>query len=143
MTVMSPVGNDYTVTSPFGWRTHPITGKRRLHAGVDLVTKRKNQAIMAPEGGRVLEARESTAPGGGYGWFVKLKGDSGATHIFAHMVKNSLKVKKGQRVTIAQQLGVMGTSGASTGVHLHWEVRGKVPVDPLKWMERQNAKLEA
>jgi murein DD-endopeptidase MepM/ murein hydrolase activator NlpD len=94
---------------------------------------------MAPEGGLVLEARKSTAPGGGYGWFVKLKVESGATHIFAHMVENSLKVKKGQRVTIAQQLGIMGSSGASTGVHLHWEVRGKVPVDPLKWMEKQNA----
>jgi len=139
MKVMNPVGNDYTITSPFGWRTHPITGRRRLHAGVDLVTSRKKQAIMAPEDGLILEARKSTAPGGGYGWFVKMRGKSGATHILAHMVENSLKVKKGQQVTIAQQLGIMGSTGASTGVHLHWEVRGKMPVDPIKWMERQNA----
>jgi murein DD-endopeptidase MepM/ murein hydrolase activator NlpD len=137
--VISPVGAKYIVTSPFGWRTHPIKGKRRLHAGVDLVTSAKTQPIIAPEDGLVLEAKKSSAPGGGYGWFVKFKGISGATHLLAHMVENSLTVKKGDRVQQAQKLGVMGSSGASTGRHLHWEVRGKMPVDPIKWMERQNA----
>lgn len=141
--VLSPVGAKYTITSPFGWRKHPITGTRRLHAGVDLVTGKKVQPIMAPEDGVVLEARKSTAPGGGYGWFVKMRGKSGATHLFAHLVPNSIKVKKGDRVEQKTELGTMGTSGASTGIHLHWEVRGKVPVDPIKWLERQNAKLEA
>lgn len=137
--IVAPVNGRYRVSSPFGWRTHPITGKKRLHAGVDIVTGRKNTAIVAPEAGLVIEARKSTAPGGGYGYFVKYRGISGATHILAHMVEGSLTVKKGDRVKQGQKLGVMGTTGASTGIHLHWEVRGKVPVDPIKWMEKQNA----
>ena len=137
--IIAPVKGKYSVTSPFGWRVHPITGKRRLHAGADIVTGRKDTAVIAPEDGVVLEARKSTAPGGGYGYFVKYKGISGATHLMAHMVENSIAVKKGDRVKQGQKLGIMGTTGASTGIHLHWEVRGKVPVDPIKWMEKQNA----
>lgn len=137
--IIAPVKGKYSISSPFGWRVHPITGKRRLHAGVDIVTGRKDTAIIAPEAGLVLEARKSTAPGGGYGYFVKMRGVSGATHLFAHLVEGSIQVKKGDTLKQAQKLGIMGTTGASTGIHLHWEVRGRVPVDPIKWMERQNA----
>lgn len=137
--IIAPVKGKYTITSPYGWRTHPITGKRRLHAGVDIVVTRADASIIAPEAGVVLEARKSTVPGGGYGWFVKYKGVSGATHLLAHMVENSLQVKKGDRVKQGQKLGIMGSTGASTGRHLHWEVRERVPVDPIKWMDKQNA----
>lgn len=137
--IIAPVKGKYKITSPFGWRTHPITGKRKLHAGVDLVSGRANTAIIAPEDGLVLEARKSTAPGGGYGYFVKMRGMTGATHLFAHLVEGSIEVKKGQRIIQGQKLGIMGTTGASTGIHLHWEVRGKIPVDPIKWMDKQNA----
>lgn len=139
MKIIAPVKGKYSITSPFGFRKHPITGVRRLHAGVDIVTNRQNTAIIAPEDGVIIEARKSTAVGGGYGWFVKMRGVSGATHLFAHMVENSIVVKKGDRVKQSQKLGIMGTSGASTGIHLHWEVRGRVPVDPIKWMAKQNA----
>lgn len=137
--IIAPVKGKYKVTSPFGWRVHPITGKRKLHAGVDLVSSKADAPIIAPEDGLILEARKSTAPGGGYGYFVKYKGISGATHLMAHLVEGSIAVKKGDKVKQGQKLGVMGTTGASTGVHLHWEVRGKIPVDPIKWMEKQNA----
>lgn len=138
--IIAPVKGKYSVTSPYGWRTHPITGKRSLHAGSDIVTGRKSTPIIAPEAGVVLEARKSTAPGGGYGWFVKYRGVSGVVHLMAHMVEGSLAVKKGDRIEQGQKLGIMGTTGASTGVHLHWEVRVKnAPINPIKWMEKQNA----
>lgn len=137
MKILAPVKGKYKVTSPFGWRTHPISGKRRLHAGVDIVTGRQNTAIIAPEDGLVIEAKKSTAPDGGYGYYVKYRGVSGATHLMAHM-REDLAVKKGDRVTQGQKLGIMSTTGASTGIHLHWEVRGKLPVDPIKWMNKQN-----
>ena len=123
-------GKPRRVSSPFGWRVHPITGQRRMHNGVDMVD-RAGTPIVAPEAGEVLEARQSTAAGGGFGWYVKLKGDKGE-HIFAHMIANSFRVKKGDKVAQGQQLGQMGTTGASTGVHLHWEVRvnGRL-VDPM------------
>jgi hypothetical protein len=100
-----------------------------MHNGVDMVD-RAGTPIVAPEAGEILEARQSNAPGGGFGWYVKLKGDS--EHIFAHLIANSFRVKKGDKVTQGQALGLMGTTGASTGVHLHWEVRtaGKL-VDPM------------
>lgn len=139
MKIIPPVKGKFKVTSPFGWRTHPITGKRRLHAGTDIVTGRANTAIIAPEDGVVTEARLSNAPGGGYGYYVKFRGISGATHLMAHM-REDLAVKKGDRIKQGQKLGIMASTGASTGIHLHWEVRGKIPVDPIKWMERQNAK---
>jgi hypothetical protein len=101
-----------------------------MHNGVDMVDK-AGTPIVAPEAGEVLEARQSTAPGGGFGWYVKLKGATGE-HIFAHMIALSLRVSKGDKVAQGQQLGMMGTTGASTGVHLHWEVRvnGRL-VDPM------------
>lgn len=138
--IIPPVKGKHKISSPFGWRSHPITGKRRLHTGVDLVTGRANTAIIAPEAGRIIEARKSNAPGGGYGYYIKLKGISGATHVLSHMVPDSFAVKPGDKVIQGQKLGVMGTSGASTGIHCHWEVRGKIPVDPIAWMDRQNAK---
>lgn len=139
MKIIPPLTDKYTISSPFGWRVHPITGKRRLHTGVDLVTRKTLSVIVAPEDGVIIEARKSTAAGGGYGWFIKMRGVSGATHLFAHLLENSTKVTKGQRVTQKEQLAIMGNSGASTGKHLHWEVRGRVPVDPIKWMAKQNA----
>jgi murein DD-endopeptidase MepM/ murein hydrolase activator NlpD len=139
MKIIPPVKAPYKISSPFGWRIHPISGKRSLHAGVDIVTGRKGTGIFAPEDGLVLEARKSTAPNGGYGYFVKYRGVSGATHLMAHMVEGSLKVKKSDKIKQGQRLGTMGTTGNSTGIHLHWEVRGRVPVDPIKWMAKQNA----
>jgi hypothetical protein len=95
--------------------------------------------IAAPEAGSVLEARKSTAPGGGYGYYVKIKGNSGAVHILAHMIAGSLAVRAGGKVKAGEVVGRMGTTGASTGVHLHWEVQiNGVPVDPIKWLEENS-----
>jgi murein DD-endopeptidase MepM/ murein hydrolase activator NlpD len=143
MKIIAPVKGRYKVTSPFGWRIHPITGKRRLHTGADIVTNKANEPIIAPEDGVVLEARKSNAPGGGYGYYVKYRGKSGAVHLMAHLKAASTQVQKGDKVTQGQKLGVMGSTGASTADHLHWEVRGKVrPVDPIAWMDRQNAEAK-
>ena len=125
------------ISSPFGWRVHPITKVRSLHKGVDMVDK-SGTLLAAPEDSTVLEARQSTAPGGGYGHYVKLRGKSGTVHILAHMIAGSIAVKKGQKISEGTVVGKMGTSGASTGVHLHWETLVKnVPVDPITWFEEQ------
>jgi hypothetical protein len=125
-------GKPRRITSPFGWRVHPITGARRLHRGVDMVD-RAGTPIVAPEDGVILESRQSTAAGGGFGYYVKLEGS--AVHIFAHMIAGSLTKKKGERVRRGEVLGRMGTTGASTGVHLHWEVHVKnKPIDPMTWI---------
>lgn len=125
------------ISSPFGPRVHPITKvKGKNHNGVDMVD-RSGTSIVAPEKGLILESRKSNAVGGGYGFYVKLKGASGTVHIFAHMIENSLAVRKGQRIQQGAVLGKMGTTGASTGVHLHWEtqVKGR-PIDPMVWAKQ-------
>ncbi len=140
MKALVPVQGKFRVTSGFGWRVHPITGKRRLHTGADLVGTEKVEHIIAPEDGTVLEARKSTAKDGGYGYYVKYKGKSRFTHLFAHLAEGSIKVKAGQKVKQGDVLGIMGTTGASTGVHLHWEVRwGIKPTDPMKWLVKVNS----
>jgi bla regulator protein BlaR1 len=123
------------VSAPFGPRVHPITKVKSHHNGVDMVDK-QGTVLVAPEAGTVIEARKSNAPGGGYGYYVKFKGKSGAVHILAHMVADSLLVKKDQKIAEGQPLGKLGNTGASTGAHVHWEVqiKGK-PVDPIKWVE--------
>lgn len=140
MKAIAPVKNKYKVTSGFGIRKHPISGKRSAHLGVDLVTGKAKEPIIAPESGTVLEARKSTAPGGGYGYYVKLKGDSGFVHLMAHLMADSFQVKAGDKVEQGQKLGTMGTTGNSTGIHCHWEVRWKLkPTDPIKWLEKVNS----
>lgn len=136
--IKGELNKQFKITSPFGKRVHPISKKVSMHNGVDLVKKTGKslgEPILAPEAGRILEARKSTAPGGGYGYYVKMQGKSGVVHLLAHMVPNSLKVKKGWVVEQGDVLGLLGSSGNSTGPHLHWEVRvnGKF-VDPIDWI---------
>lgn len=128
---------EFRITSPFGPRTHPITGKKDNHNGVDLVMTdgSTDVPIVAPEPGKIMAARKSAAPGGGYGYYVKMQGDSGVVHLMAHLDANSIKVKPGERVSRGRVIGNMGTTGASTGVHLHWEVRkdGRF-TNPIAWV---------
>lgn len=140
--VVFPVKGKYKITAPFGPRVHPITGKKSMHNGTDIIMQpvKTGAPIYSAEGGKVLEAKRSLAPGGGYGWYVKLAGESGTEHIYAHMIAKSLKVSKGQVITADTHIGDMGTTGASTGVHLHWETRvGGKFYDPMKWFAEMTA----
>jgi len=142
MSIIYPIkgslNRSFKITSPFGPRVHPISGKRSNHNGVDLIRKdgKPNEPILAPEAGKILTARKSNHPTGGYGYYVKMQGKSGVVHLMAHLVKGSLRIKSGDVVEQGDVLGLMGTTGNSTGVHLHWEVRinGKF-VDPIKWIQ--------
>lgn len=140
MTIRFPIKGAYKITSPFGPRVHPISGRRSNHNGVDLImknTESRGTEILAPESGKILAARKSNHPTGGYGYYVKMQGRSGVVHLMAHMIKGSLRVRKGDVVETGDVLGLMGTTGNSTGVHLHWEVRVKGKfTNPMKWFEK-------
>ena len=115
-------------TSGFGMRRHPLTGRSRMHNGLDWAGPR-GTPITATADGVVKQAGRQ----GGYGNLVIIQHDFGIETYYAHL--NSIDVRSGQRVSRGQRIGGMGTTGASTGVHLHYEVRvnGR-PVNPLTYV---------
>lgn len=114
------------LTSPFGYRTHPIYGGRRLHAGVD-VGAGYGTPIVAAQSGYVLSAY---CTGGGYGCRVVIDHGGGVATMYAH--QSSFAVAEGQDVSAGQTIGYVGSTGASTGPHLHFEVRvDGAPTDPM------------
>lgn len=124
------LGKDFKVTSLMGYRIHPVKKVKKHHNGTDIWSPHEPCWIEAPYDCVVLEAKKSTAPGGGFGNYVvilmKINGKF-YTSLFAHMQDGSIKVKKGQKIPTGTPLGKMGTTGMSTGKHLHWELRlGKV-----------------
>lgn len=114
------------LTSPFGYRTSPISGRWTFHAGIDLA---------APEGTDVYACKSGLVSKTGfnstYGNYVILLHNGSKTSLYAHLSK--ILVQKDQRITSGQVIGLVGTTGASTGPHLHFEVREKGnPTDPGK-----------
>jgi murein DD-endopeptidase MepM/ murein hydrolase activator NlpD len=119
---------DHVLTATFGVRNHPIHGKPRFHAGIDLVSDSSDD-VFAAKAGTVVLAR----PYNDYGNTVIVRHERGVETLYAHLA--SIAVKEGQQVDLNTLLGVMGNTGASTGKHLHFEVSvGGYPVDPLKVM---------
>ena len=120
----------YRITSNFGYRIHPISGVRKLHGGVDLI-KNHNDPINAFVSGTVSFAGWNNQ---GFGNLVIVNENNGYRHFYAHL--NSINVKTGQKVTTNTVIGRQGTTGNSTGSHLHYEVRnGKnQPIDPIKYI---------
>ena len=124
-------GKDFRTTSSFGWRTHPIKKTRKHHNGEDLVGQKyvRSMANGTVIKARASKTRKSNGEPGGYGYFVVVRHMIDGvyyTSLYAHLKKGSFQVKQGQKVKAGQVLGTMGTSGASTGVHLHFEIwKGK------------------
>jgi murein DD-endopeptidase MepM/ murein hydrolase activator NlpD len=119
-------GQDWRITSLMGNRIHPVTKAPKHHNGTDIWSPHEPCWIEAPYDAVVVEARKSTAAGGGFGNFVTLShninGEDYVT-IYAHMQDGSLKVTPGQKITAGTPLGKMGSTGMSTGKHLHWELQ--------------------
>jgi murein DD-endopeptidase MepM/ murein hydrolase activator NlpD len=120
------LGVDFKATSLMGMRIHPVTKQKKHHNGTDIWSKHEPCWIEAPYDGKVLEAKKSTAAGGGFGNYVillhKINGKD-YTSLYAHMGDGTIKVKKGQKIEAGTPLGKMASTGMSTGKHLHWELR--------------------
>jgi murein DD-endopeptidase MepM/ murein hydrolase activator NlpD len=115
------------ITSHFGMREHPILGFSALHAGVDFAAP-PGTPILAAGTGKVVMA----GPNGGYGNYVKLQHTSDVATAYAHMSRIGPGIKPGASVRQGQVIGFVGTTGLSTGPHLHYEfIRGGKQVNPL------------
>jgi murein DD-endopeptidase MepM/ murein hydrolase activator NlpD len=138
-------GKAWKVTSYMGWRIHPVTKTKKHHNGTDIWSGKSPCVIEAPYAGKVIAVGNNPA---GFGNSVtlkhKIKGQWYTT-LYAHMADGSVKVKKGQKVEAGTALGKMGSTGMSTGKHLHWELHkgtshtwsatGKGYIEPVKFFE--------
>jgi murein DD-endopeptidase MepM/ murein hydrolase activator NlpD len=117
-----------TVVSDFGWRTHPILGIELFHTGIDIAAP-YGTPIKAAAGGKVTMA----AWYGGYGNCTIIDHGDGLSTLYAH--QSSFKVATGQSVAQGQLIGYVGSTGLSTGPHLHFETRvNGEPVDPMRYL---------
>ena len=124
-----------SVTSPFGYRVHPILGFRRMHTGID---------FGAPYGAPIAASANGTVASagwdGGYGQAVRLSHGGGIQTLYGHMSR--LAVSPGQQVAAGQVIGYVGSTGMSTGPHLHYELhRNGERIDPASFRHVTRAQL--
>lgn len=123
-----PVRAGVRQTSGFGTRRDPRTGGRRMHNGVDWAGA-QGTPIVSTGAGTVTHAGRQ----GGYGNLVIVRHDFGIETYYAHL--HTINVNVGQRVSRGDRIGGMGTTGRSTGVHLHYEIRvGGRPINPMTYI---------
>ncbi|GHV52760.1 peptidase M23 [Synergistales bacterium] len=114
------------LSSRFGWRRSPFTGRRTYHAGIDISAPR-GRAIVASAAGRVVHAGWL----GGYGRAVVISHPGGVTTLYGHCSK--VLVRVGKNVRRGERIALVGSTGRSTGNHVHFEVRyGGTPTNPLR-----------
>ncbi len=128
---MLPIANPLPgakVTSHFGMRRDPILRRRAMHSGMDFRAP-IGRPVKATGAGKVVEAGWN----GGYGRMVEIDHGNGLVTRYAHLKK--ISVRKGQKVSAGAVVGKVGSSGRSTGPHLHYEVhRGGKPINPKRFM---------
>lgn len=127
-----PAPSSSVITDPFGWRTHPIRFTRNFHTGLD-VGDSIGSPLIAVRSGVVTFAK--TGHNGGYGNRVIISLDNGAHATYSHL--SVIQVREGEVVSAGQIIGTVGSTGNSTGPHLHFEllVNGEF-IDPMPYYRR-------
>ena len=133
----APIAGKYVVNERgFGREFHPIKKKWTPHEGQDMSGQPGPGKIVAAADGTVTFAGTQ----GGYGNLVEIKHADGISSRYGHLA--SMTVKKGQKVTAGTHIGTEGTTGGSTGIHLHFEIRKDgTAIDPVPWMKKHGAPL--
>lgn len=122
----------YTLTSGYGIRYDPFTGGRANHAGLDMAGAH-GEPVMASAAGRVVRAERF----GAYGMTIDIDHGRGLMTRYAHLSR--INVAIGDRVEMGERIGAMGSTGRSTGTHLHYEIRvDGQPVNPRPFVESAN-----
>lgn len=116
------------LSSRFGQRTSPFTGKEEFHEGIDISARMSTPIVVTADGVVAFSGREQ-----GYGRVIKIDHGHGLSSKYAHLQKPL--VKQGQRVKRGESIGLVGNTGKTTGAHLHYEVHvDGVPVNPLRYI---------
>ena len=127
-----PVKGKPVISSPYGERIHPITGKKTLHEGIDYAVP-VGTSVYTPADGRVVRLWMDT-DGCGYG--IKIKHGDGNSSVYCHLSK--ILVKEDENISAGCEIGLSGNSGRSTGPHLHYGLKDKQdrPIDASKYTGR-------
>lgn len=136
------------INSHYGMRVHPVNGTKKLHNGIDLKGSFGTTYIIASLGGTVIDTNNTCVSysdrnnkaqlscGGGFGNYVKIQDNKGNINIYAHLYRDSLTVSKGDKVSQGQVLGRIGSSGSSTGPHLHFTmIVNGAAVNPIDYID--------
>ncbi len=111
-----PLTNPARITSKFGWRTHPLTGNRRFHSGIDIAAP-SGTPVVATGSGTVISAGWN----GGYGKAIVIQHNDTQQTLYGHL--SEVSVQPGQTIERGTVIGLVGSTGNSTGPHLHFESR--------------------
>ena len=114
--VHPPVHRFHRISSAYGWRSDPVTGQRRFHSGVDIAAELASTVHAAADGKVIYSGRK-----GGYGYCVMIRHAYGFVTLYGHL--SACYVPEGEEVRSGKVIGFIGSSGKSTGNHLHYEVR--------------------
>jgi murein DD-endopeptidase MepM/ murein hydrolase activator NlpD len=129
MPLRRPLFGEAGISSPFGYRPDPFLGRPALHPGIDLVQEYGSD-VKCTGAGRVTHA----GPMGGYGNMVEIDHGNGLATRYGHL--SEVLVEEGQQVKANEIVGRLGSTGRSTGPHLHYEVRvDGEPVDPMRFLK--------
>lgn len=120
------------LTSYFGWRQHPVYGTWRYHSGIDIAAGSGTNVLAAAPGTVILSMDYGNYS---YGECIVIDHGGGISSLYGHMTRGSRRVSVGDKVSAGQVIGLIGSTGVSTGPHLHFEVRknGQV-VEPLDYV---------
>lgn len=126
----TPTLTEENITSYFGWRTNPVTGQQQFHNGIDIAGP-LDTICVATQSGEVTQAIQNDPTAGN---FVRIRHNDQFESRYLHL--NQLGVSQGDQVQAGDSIGFMGTTGSSTGVHLHFEIiQNSQPVDPLNYVQ--------
>jgi murein DD-endopeptidase MepM/ murein hydrolase activator NlpD len=126
--VRKPVGGEVDMSSPFGVRNDPFLGRPAMHTGIDMRGD-TGDPVHATAAGRVTIAGRD----GGYGNMVEIDHGNGLATRYGHL--SAIDVKVGEHIRIGQVIGKIGSTGRSTGPHLHYETRvNGEAVNPQKFL---------
>ena len=125
---LSPIEEGW-FSSNFGWRIDPFTGQKSFHEGIDFPAE-SGTPVVAAASGKVVHAELHPA----YGKMIEIDHGNGLVSLYAH--NSAIYVKEGDLVVRGQRIGTVGSSGRSTGPHLHFEVRlNGVPQNPARFLQ--------
>lgn len=113
-----PSESGWTNASGYSWRIHPVTGVRTFHEGIDIAGTGYNSDIYAANNGTIVTKKYSNT----YGYYIVINHNNGYYTLYAHMNKFASNINIGDTVSKGQLIGYVGSTGVSTGPHIHFEV---------------------